>query len=203
MENAMLTIEVLKELQLFQGVNSSVLDDVLERCRVVKFDEGTVLLRPDQENDLMYVLLSGRVSIRLKSEDSVPICFIEKGESIGEMSVHDGQDPSAIVRTETDIEVLEINGQMLLELIDRSHEVARNLLHLLSNRLRFGNNTVHSSLRLQKQYQEHANIDALSSLYNRRWLAQYFETLLDVGPMYLDVQSSKHFQEKLCYLSVL
>jgi diguanylate cyclase (GGDEF)-like protein len=54
--------------------------------------------------------------------------------------------------------------------VDASHEFAVNLLLLLAQRLRANNSTVSHNLRLSREYKQHAMLDALTGLYNRRWL---------------------------------
>jgi diguanylate cyclase (GGDEF)-like protein len=167
----------LIELQLFQGVENDTLAKLPERCPVVEFDAGVIILSPQKGNDRMYVILDGEVSIRANDAANTPLSYAYRGESIGEMSVQDGRDPSAIVQTETPVRLLEISSDVLLTLIDESHAIARNLFYLLSNRLRTGNQSVAQSIGLQKQYEKHANVDMLTSLHNRRWLDGYFAEL--------------------------
>lgn len=192
---AMIDDNQLASLQLFQRVNLDSVRDLLAGCPVRTYPKGTILITPEQKNDRMYLLLEGKVSIHISHVDNAPITYVHEGESIGEMSAHDGLDPSAVVETETETRVLEIQGDTLFRMIDRSHDVARNLLYLLSSRIRSGNRVMGTSLRLQKTYEHHANVDALTGAYNRRWLDNYLDDLFTL-------QASETAPGRLAFLMV-
>ncbi|NRB40801.1 MAG: GGDEF domain-containing protein [Pseudomonadales bacterium] len=165
----------LKQLSLFAGVDADDLQRWLSHCELKNFAQNDVILQPNIQNDMMYIILSGQVSIHLGHAASPAIASVGVGECVGEMSLFDSQNPSAYVMAQTDIETLAIDRQILLSMVDESHDVSKNLLYLLSRRLRSGNQVVNSSQRLQKEYEQHANVDALTGLYNRRWMDNYFK----------------------------
>lgn len=169
----------LTNLFLFRGVEPGSVRHLTDQCEVKDFPAGEILLSPSDANHSMYVILDGSATVHLSSIDSDPIAWIGKGESIGEMSALDeGVTPSAFVKVEFDMQTLIISHIILMQLINQSHEVARNLLFLLSNRLRSGNISVTNSKQLQEEFEQHANIDVLTGLYNRRWIDNYFERLM-------------------------
>lgn len=201
----------LGRLSLFQSVNPESIRHWIDQCPVREFPAGTVLLNIHEPTDCLYILLEGRVSIRLGSVDANPIAHAEEGECIGELSAFDGNPPSAFVKAETDISALVIRHDILLDLVDRSHGVARNLLYLLSSRLRSGNHAVTNSLNLQKEFEQHANVDVLTGLYNRRWINDYFQrfmarlhyqdTLPDLSVLMVDVDHFKKFNDRFGHLA--
>ncbi len=168
----------IARLLLFQGVNPVSIRHWIDLCSVLEYSPGTVILSPDEKNRNMYLLLEGQASIHLDSLENEPIAVAVQGECVGEMSVFDGLNPSAFVKTVTNTVVLVIERETLLTLIDHSHGVSRNLLYLLSSRLRHGNAAVIQSQRMQKEYEQHANIDVLTGLHNRRWINEYFKRIL-------------------------
>lgn len=200
-----MTDSEISRLLLFQGVNPDSIRAWIDNCRIDTFNSNMVILNPEIKNKNMYVILEGKVSIHLESIDNDPIALVHQGECIGEMSIFDGQNPSAYVRTETPTRVLVIEREELLNLIDHSHGVARNLLYLLSNRLRLGNEAVTHSQHLQKEYEQHANVDVLTGLHNRRWINDYFQRLLSrasyektfpvVSLMLVDIDYFKPFND--------
>lgn len=169
----------LANLFLFRGVDPESVGYLTDQCEVREFPGGEVLLTPADANHSMYVILDGSATVHLGSIDNDPIARVKPGESIGEMSALDeGVTPSAYVVVESKMTALIINHSILMQLITQSHEVARNLLFLLSSRLRSGNISVTNSKQLQQEFEQHANIDSLTGLYNRRWIDNYFERLL-------------------------
>ncbi len=169
----------LSNLLIFQGVEPDSIRYWIEQCSVASFKAGDTLLQPNKKNQYMYIVLTGEVSVHLKTITNAPFAFVKEGDCIGEMSVFDGQFPSAYVKATSDIKTLAISREVLLQLIEQSHGVAKNLLYLLTNRMRSGISAVSSSQALQKEYEQYANIDVLTGLYNRRWLNNYFSRLMD------------------------
>jgi diguanylate cyclase (GGDEF)-like protein len=201
----------LARLLLFQSVNPESIRPWIDRCPLREFPAGAVLLTINEPTDCLYILLKGRVSIRLGAVDANPIAHAEEGECIGELSAFDGNPPSAFVKAETNVTTLVISHEILLDLVDRSHGVARNLLYLLSSRLRSGNHAVTNSLNLQKEFEQHANVDVLTGLYNRRWINDYFQRFMarihyhdalpDLSVLLVDVDYFKAFNDRFGHLA--
>ena len=63
--------------------------------------------------------------------------------------------------------LLAIDVDAFWDLINASHEIAINLLYILSRRVRSGNTTI-------GEREERATVDALTGLRNRRWLDEAF-----------------------------
>lgn len=194
----------LASLHLFHNVEPASLQCWLDQCEVKTFAAGELLLSPLAANQALFIILQGRASVHLGDLDSAPIAMINAGESVGEMSLFDGELPSAYVKAETPLEVLVIPARVLFAMIDNSQLVARNLLFLLSSRLRHGNKTVSTSRLLQKEYEKHANMDALTGLHNRRWVDNFFQRIFanssstiasSLSILMVDVDDFKQFND--------
>jgi len=173
-----LSPEDLARLPLFEGERPDALQWLLEYCNVEHFPADHALLRPDQDNDVLYVVLHGRVRVQLDARGKKVLAYMDEGQCIGEMSIIEGVPPSAVVVTDTDCTLLGIRGTALRALIFRSHVVARNLLFTLSSRLRNDNLLIVQSLQQQHIYEQHSKADALTGLHNRRWLSEALEALV-------------------------
>ncbi|HEX4939321.1 MAG TPA: GGDEF domain-containing protein [Candidatus Kapabacteria bacterium] len=193
----------LQQTQLFRDVQLDRIRPLLASCRKVFLQSGEVLLRPEFSNNCMYLLLKGRVSVHLQNLDSDPLLTLTEGECVGEMSVFDGRNPSAYVKAADAVEVLVIESEILWQLIDASHSVARNLLHILANRLRSGNANLSDSQSRQRETEQAANSDALTGLNNRRWLEEMLvrfkgkaiNELQPLSVLMLDVDHFKRFND--------
>ena len=164
------------KLPLLNGVNIDQISTHLEQCEKVQFTAGELLLSPHNPNNKMFVILSGTLSVHISVVKNEPITLLKYGECVGEMSVFDGKEPSAYVVAEEDSCLLSIHRDILWTMVDTSHAIARNLLYFLSHRIRFGNDVYNDSLKSAKEHQEHANMDALTNLYNRRWINEKFQS---------------------------
>ncbi len=80
----------------------------------------------------------------------------------------DSERPSAHVIAEADTQVLCLHRDLVLELIERSSKAMHNLLGILCERMRRGNQLIVDTER-------NANVDTLTGLFNRRRLEQLFE----------------------------
>lgn len=184
---------------LFRGASLIALEWLRERCRVRELPPDTVLLRPDSASDQVFIVLQGHLRVQLDAQGSQVLAFVSEGNCVGEMSVIERVPPSAIVATHTDCRLLEIDGEVLRLLIERSHAVARNLLYLLSSRIRHDNLLVMQSLQQQEIFEHNSKIDTLTGLFNRRGLDEllhrtYRRHLANDRPMSLLMMDLDHFK---------
>ena len=100
------------------------------------------------------------------------------GDCVGELSVIDGNRVSAEVVAEGTTDVLGIAGEELWAVLDVSPEMARNLLFILSGRVRHDSTVLSESARLRLHFERAATVDGLTGLRNRRWLDEAFSRQL-------------------------
>ncbi len=161
----------LTQLKVLEGVDLEHIRGLLDRCRIAALQPGDVLLTMGQPNSVMYMILAGRMSVHLEGgPSSDPVAFIEAGQTVGELSVLDTSPASANVVAAEPTRVLVVDRGIFWNLVDASHDFSINLLMLLAQRLRANNTTVSTNIRLQREYKRSAMVDALTGLYNRRWL---------------------------------
>jgi diguanylate cyclase (GGDEF)-like protein len=167
----------LENLRLLRGESSNDLQWVLQHGSTVVLPRGTVLLSPENDNRALYLILEGRMQVHLCPDRAEAVTLIDAGDCVGEMSIIDGRPPSATVVADTDCRLLVLTAEAVWALIDRSPVVARNLLHILSSRVRSDNVVIMQSLRQQRRFEHSSRTDPLTGLYNRRWLDEALENL--------------------------
>ncbi len=163
--------EELEGIGLLRSVDFSTIKPLLCNCPIRTLRPTEVLIAAGRPNNCLYVVLSGRLSVRLCSAETAPIAEIVAGETAGELSMIDRQPTSAYVVAETDCRVLVIDEELLWMLVNTSHAISTNLLYTLTKRLRVGNNTLFENRERLEQYRYHATVDALTGLFNRHWLS--------------------------------
>jgi len=136
----------LKNSLLFRGIDLEPVIDLLEDCPVRELKRGTVLIHGGKPNRFLYLVLSGRLRIHVENVDLDPIAILEPGEIAGELSIIDNQVTSASAVAHEDCRLLELDEKTMWSLVEDSHAVARNLLFILSRRLRQGNALIGASL---------------------------------------------------------
>ncbi len=162
--------DLVYQSELLQSTDLDIVKPLLVDCPVTTLRRKEILIVAGRSNQNLYILLDGKLSVRLKSAESVPITFIEPNGSAGELSLIDHQPASAYVMAETSSRILTIAEETVWELVDASHAVATNLLYTLVKRLRNGNTIIEGDRERLELYQRQAKSDALSGLFNRRWL---------------------------------
>ena len=187
------TVDDLARAALFEGVAPERLARVLEACRIKRLEPDGLLIRPGESDDRLFVLLKGRLRIHLATLDDEPVAFVGPGESVGELSIIDNSPRSAYVVADDPCALLEMNHQSFWQLAASAAEVPFNLLQILASRVRGNNAVLCESRRLQQLYKRHASVDALTGMYNRRWLD-------DVLPRQL--RRSTLAQEPMCVVMI-
>jgi sigma-B regulation protein RsbU (phosphoserine phosphatase) len=135
-------------IPLFQEVDESLLASLLSHCEVLQMGAGTDLLRPGETNDSFYILLKGELIVFLSAEaTSVHRFVLQPGQCIGEFSAIDRLPVSALVRCESEAEVLHLSGPFFWEQLVTLPGVARNMMRGLTERARTANQLALQGLR--------------------------------------------------------
>jgi len=82
-------------------------------------------------------------------------------------SIIEDRDPSAYVIAAEATHLMVIHKDVLWDMVDISHDFSKNLLIVLSERVRSHNHFIAASIGDWKKYEKHAKTDALTSLSNR------------------------------------
>lgn len=173
--------KVLESAPLFCRVSSKVLVKCLSNAKLHTLSSGEVLLVPGQINDLVYIIISGRLSIQIKESDIESIALLGAGECVGEMSILGDGHVSAYAIAATDCRLLTIDHKVLWDLIDRSHVAAHNMLRVLTKRIRHADQMMAESLEQYHGFSSAAIVDELTGLHNRHWMHEKFDRCLQRG----------------------
>ena len=200
---------LLQGIALFRGIDAETMSDLLPQCGRIDVHAGQVLLSPERENHCVYVVLSGRLSVHLGSLDAPKIADLGPGSCAGEMSLIENKDPSAFVVATDDCHLMVISHTLLWRMVDRSHTFCKNLLIVLSERVRSDNEYIASSLGVLRQAERNAHTDALTGLGNRHWMRTMFEREVtrtlhsnkDLCLMMIDVDNFKAFNDKYGHIA--
>jgi diguanylate cyclase (GGDEF)-like protein len=165
----------------------------------------TVLIRPEQTERVVYLLLKGTLEVHLEAELSTPVAQIVAGQSVGELSVIDQRPASAYVVTAEPSRLLAVDDETFWRLVRVSHSFAVNLLNLLAQRMRANNEQLSASVQRGRLLEREAVTDALTGLYNRRWLDQLLPRLVarhqrserPFSVMMLDIDHFKRVNDEL------
>ncbi|MEZ5614117.1 MAG: GGDEF domain-containing protein [Rhodocyclaceae bacterium] len=201
--------KVIAQSKLFRHISLDAVEEILAQCPVYALAADDTLIEPEQENHAIYIVLEGGLSVRLSGREAFEVSRLGPGECVGEISMVDGQRPSARVQAASPTRVLVLGHPAMWALLNRSHGVAFNLLWILSGRMRDHNRALESSRTRSLEFEHAASVDVLTGLHNRRWLDDTFERMLrrchnDARPaclLMIDIDRFKTFNDTWGHLA--
>ena len=176
--NSAEVIKLLQESPLFKDVKSSTLASLLMRSTQLKLVAEQTLMIPGQQNDRIYIILSGRLRAQINAYDSKPLALFGIGECVGEMSMFDDNQVSAYVIAVTDCELLSIPHADAWSVLNESLRASHNLLTILANRMRSSNRVLAESMEYREGYEALDYVNAVTGIYNNRWLSENTSRLI-------------------------
>jgi diguanylate cyclase (GGDEF)-like protein len=199
----------LAGLQLFNGVDIRSVGPFLARTHRRDIKAGDVLLSPSGRNSCVFVVLSGALEVRLESLDGQPLTVLQPGQCAGEMSIIEEKNPSAWVVAARDSHLMVIEQDILWRMINVSHAFSRNLLMILSSRVRSDNEVILDSMGMMREFERHAVTDALTDLHNRHWLDNMFRRRLErclkdetpAAIVMIDVDQFKQYNDRFGHVA--
>jgi len=135
--------------RLFEGVPREAVERALAKCPVIVVDRETEILRPGAPNTSIYVLLSGSIAVYLDERNSGNVVNIDPGGCIGELSMIDGRLATAYVIAAAGSQLLRIDQELFWAELAPQPAVVRNMLRLMTQRMRVNHDRVLHGLRKQ------------------------------------------------------
>lgn len=135
--------ELLRDLELFSGLNKDELAIVAAICRTKEFEEQTEIFKEGDTDRDLYVLLEGKINIeiqlKLKSEKA-SVHTVSKGEVFGEFALVDGEVRSASATSVKKSKVIVVLKDDLDKTIEANPRIGyiimKNFAKILCTRIR-------------------------------------------------------------------
>lgn len=200
----------LRHTLLFANVGLESIEYLFDACEERSLERGDHLLEPGAANKHLYVILAGELRVYLSDRNLPPQAVLGPGDCVGEMSLFDGQSASALVLAAKNGRVLAIPHDVVWSLVDSSHGVARNLLAILSGRMRESNRALVALQEARSlEFEDVSSVDALTGIHNRSWLLEAFPRAIarcerDAAPLCLliaDIDHFRNFNQRFGFLS--
>ena len=200
---------LLEGLELFRGVRPDDVQELLQKCERRDMETGELLLSPGTQNEHVFVVLSGKLNVRVGSPDAPIIATVNVGACAGEMSIIEDRDPSAYVVAAEPTHLLAIHQTVLWSMVNASHEFSKNLLIVLSERVRSHNQFIAESIGDWRRSELNATTDALTGLGNRHAMEDLFPRELKrcasnehpASLMMIDVDRFKTFNDQFGHVA--
>ena len=200
---------LLAGLELFNNVDPDDVQHLLQKCERRDVAAGGTLISPENKNDYVYLVLSGSLNVHVGAADTPMLATIEVGTCAGEMSIIEDRDPSAYVIAAEPTHVLAIHKSILWEMVHASHAFSKNLLVVLSERVRSHNKAIAERFGDLRKFEQTATTDALTGLSNRHAMEDLFPREVTrcrkvgqpVSLIMVDVDKFKPFNDKFGHVA--
>ncbi len=174
-------IDVLKSIEILSSLSADELDSLYSRMTIEDYPRGEPLFNEGDRGEVMYIILSGTVSISVRTPDEkvLEIAEITEGNFFGEMSIFDNAVRSATCSPKCDTKTLALRAADFYDFIESRPEAGISIMHKMLNT---------TSMRLQntgafladmvtwgEQARARAITDEFTGLYNRRFLDEAME----------------------------
>lgn len=139
----------LRHNVLFDSVKEEQLARILDSTEEITLPSGSVIFEEESEGDSLYLIINGSIKISklLPTGDETFLGILHSGDFFGELELIDNRPRSAQATAVTDCVLGKLGKQEFEKLLSANPQFARNLLKMLSLRLRSSN--VHFTHQLQ------------------------------------------------------
>lgn len=194
-------------LQLFHGIAPQAVEALLANCPVLHVVAGHPVSGDKHDGPCLYIVLKGVLDVRHADARNAHLdgatTKVLPGECVGELAVLDDEASSDHITARVDSEVLVLDATTLWKLVDESNGVARNLLRLLSFRIRAANAQLRRRQKVGEFYRQLSMVDALTGLQNRAWLNEHLPTMIEnahtvnstLSVIMIDLDNFKQFND--------
>lgn len=130
--------DLLRNIQLFSSLTDEELHQIREKIVVKRFRRNEVILVEENTNEVMYVILHGKVKVIQVTQDGKEIILAmhRSGDFFGEISLIDSKTVPATVVAMEDSVVTIIGKKEFYSLLYSQGKVLDVLLQILCSRLR-------------------------------------------------------------------
>src|SRR5512139_521649 len=137
------TRNLLADIELFTGLTPAQLDWIAQRAHRRVFEAGRNVLTIEQPGEAVYIILHGTVKIHIEQgERDVIVSILGAGDLLGEMSLIDSVGRSASAVTLENSLMLWMDKVTFNYILDNFPTVARNLVKILSARVRLSDQMI-------------------------------------------------------------
>jgi CRP/FNR family cyclic AMP-dependent transcriptional regulator len=162
------TRNLLADIDLFAGLTPTQLDWVAQRAHRRVFEAGRNVITIDQPGEAVYIILHGTVKIHIEQGERIVILSIlGAGDLLGEMSLIDSVGRSASAVTLEDSLMLWMDRVTFQHILDNFTPVARNLVRILSARVRLSDQLIQALATLDVNGRVARQLLAFAEKYGR------------------------------------
>jgi len=123
---------IVKEIDLFRGIDPEVMEEIANICSEEKYTKDTVLFEKGEEAESLYILEQGTLNLVIKNGGSLIYGLTESGQVFGWSSLVESGVYTASGVCATDLKAVKIEREKLERVFDRHPEVGFKVLKRLA-----------------------------------------------------------------------
>jgi len=129
-------VEVMQEMPLFRNVDKKQLKVVAMMGEALTYRSGERLFEKGDEGDSAYIVLGGEINVLMPANGGEQVvATLGKGEIFGELAVLCDQPRSTAIAARSDLEVLRLERNVVLNLIREFPDISVEMVRILGQRL--------------------------------------------------------------------
>jgi len=129
-------VQLMQEMPLFRNVDQKQLRVVAMMGEARTYRGGERLFEKGDEGDAAYIVVTGEVEVLVPSDGSEQsVATLGKGELFGEMAVLCDQSRTTAIAAKSDLEVLRLDRDVVLNLMREFPAITLELVRILGRRL--------------------------------------------------------------------
>lgn len=162
------TRNILSDIKLFEGLTPTQLDWVAKHAHRRVFAAETNVITIEQPGEAVFIILHGTVKIHIEQGGrDVILSILGSGDLLGEMSLIDSVGRSASALTLESSLMLWMDKTTFNYIMDNFPPVARNLVKILSSRVRLSDQVIQSLATLDVNGRVARQLLAFAERYGR------------------------------------
>lgn len=135
----------VREIELFNGISSHIIDEIAEVATEATFPSGHILFRKGDLADYLYILEEGAVNITVEGPARISFSLNQLGQVLGWSALVEPNRYTATGECVKDSKVIKIDGERLMRILERHPREGMTIMRRLAGVI---------ATRLVKSYQK-------------------------------------------------
>ena len=123
---------IIKEIELFEGIDYEVMNEIAAICSEEDYTKDTVLFEKDSEAGCLYILQEGTVNLVIKNGGTITYSLTEPGEVFGWSSMLESGRYTATGVCATDLKAMKLEKEKLDKIFKKHPDVGYRVLQRLA-----------------------------------------------------------------------
>lgn len=177
--------DFLNRIEIFSDLTPAEITHIVPHLRSVDLEPDEWLFRQGDPGNELFLVERGKVTISVKRSDDkdMELAVFEDGSFFGEMSIIDGEPRSAGCRSDSSSKLMSLRGDdfhaLKADHPETVFKIMRKMLLATQGRLWNTNAFLSDLVQWGEAARKRAITDELTGLYNRRYLDETLETMVD------------------------